>query len=243
MHFPMISPPSTWRLHEHISYTNSVCKGQAGPSSSPPEETQTYCQGQSVSLQPGWPDNRPKVLCSGAQTTSVATVSLCAVSFTVSSQGAHFWGEKSRALWWDQPCPAPNYRVILQTLHHYCTQWLPHVVAPLMLSLFPGLQAFSLGKIEKVLLNSTCYCSRQTPCLVLGHWSLSSCWRKETNVEKQEEVWDLPFPAVYIALHLELSHSVNAACEGTLRTRIQSLWDGVGCITSLAIHENKQQEI
>lgn len=131
--------------HEHISYTNSVCKGQAGPSSSPPEETQTYCQGQSVSLQPGWPEDRPRVLCSGAQTTSVATVSLCAVSFTVSSQGAHFWGEKSRALWWDQPCPATTYKVILQTLHHYCTQWLlsccrsSHAVSvPRSASLFLG---------------------------------------------------------------------------------------------------------
>lgn len=80
--------------HEHISYTNSVCKGQAGPSSSPPEERQTYCQGQSVSLQLGWPKDRPRVLCSGAQTTSVATVSLCAQSALLWAARVHTSGER-----------------------------------------------------------------------------------------------------------------------------------------------------
>lgn len=62
-------------------------------------------------------------------------------------------------------------------------------------------------------------------------------------MEKQEEAWDLPFSAVYTALHLESSHSDSYAPEGMLRTEIQPLQDGVGCITFLAILVNKQQYI
>lgn len=72
-------------------------------------------------------------------------------------------------------------------------------------------------------MNSTCYCPRQTPCLVLGHWNLSSCWSKKRHMEKQEEAWDLPFSAVCTALHLEPSHSDSYAPEGMLRTEIQPL--------------------
>jgi len=60
-------------------------------------------------------------------------------------------------------------------------------------------------------------------------------------MEKQEEAWDLPFPAMCIVLHLEPSSSVSSAHEGILRTGIQLLWDGAGCITPLAVHVNKQQ--
>lgn len=97
MHNPVaFSPLSIQTLHTNTSHTpNFIGKGQAGASSSSPEERETYCHCQSVNLQLGWPEDRPRVLCNGAQ-----------VTFTVSSQGTGLWGtsaEKSRALC-HQPC-------------------------------------------------------------------------------------------------------------------------------------------